>query len=64
MGKYQDLARDIVKYVGGKENVSGLVHCITRLRFTLKDESKANDEALNVMNGVVTVMKSGGQYRW
>lgn len=64
MGKYQDLARDIVKYVGGKENVSGLVHCITRLRFTLKDESKANDEALKVMNGVVTVMKSGGQYRW
>ncbi len=63
MGKYQDLARDIVTYVGGKENVSGLVHCITRLRFTLKDESKANDEALKATNGVVTVMKSGGQYQ-
>ena len=38
MGEYHDLAKDIVKNVGGKENVAGLVHCITRLRFTLKDE--------------------------
>ena len=38
MGKYETLAKDIVKNVGGKENVTGLVHCITRLRFTLKDE--------------------------
>lgn len=63
MSKYQDLAKDIVREVGGKENVTGLVHCITRLRFTLKDESKANDEALKAMSGVVTVMKSGGQYQ-
>lgn len=63
MGKYQELANDIVKNVGGKENVSGLVHCITRLRFTLKDESKANDDVLKAMSGVVTVMKSGGQYQ-
>lgn len=63
MGKYDGLAKDIVKNVGGKENVAGLVHCITRLRFTLKDEGKANDEVLKAMNGVVTVMKSGGQYQ-
>ena len=63
MGKYSELAKDIVKNVGGKENVAGLVHCITRLRFTLKDEGKANDEVLKAMNGVVTVMKSGGQYQ-
>lgn len=63
MGKYQELANDIVKNVGGKENVSGLVHCITRLRFTLKDESRANDDVLKAMSGVVTVMKSGGQYQ-
>lgn len=63
MSKYQDLAKDIVREVGGKENVTGLVHCITRLRFTLKDESKANDDALKAMSGVVTVMKSGGQYQ-
>lgn len=63
MGKYQALAKEIVKNVGGKENVSGLVHCITRLRFTLKDESRANDDVLKNMEGVVTVMKSGGQYQ-
>ncbi len=63
MGKYDALARDIVKNVGGKENVLGLVHCITRLCFTLKDESLANDEVLKNMDGVVTVMKSGGQYQ-
>lgn len=63
MGKYQELAADIVRNVGGRENVAGLVHCITRLRFTLKDERLANDDVLKGMSGVVTVMKSGGQYQ-
>ena len=63
MGKYHDLAQEIVKNVGGKDNVTGLVHCITRLRFSLKDESKAQDQVLKDMDGVVTVMKSGGQYQ-
>ncbi len=63
MGKYENLARDIVKNVGGKENVSSLTHCITRLRFKLKDESKAQDDIIKNMSGVVTVMKSGGQYQ-
>lgn len=63
MEKYQELAADIVRNVGGRENVAGLVHCITRLRFTLKDESLANDDVLKGMSGVVTVMKSGGQYQ-
>lgn len=63
MGKYHELAKEIVKNVGGKENISGLVHCITRLRFTLKDEGKAKDDVLKAMEGVVTVMKSGGQYQ-
>ncbi len=63
MGKYHALAVEIVKNVGGKENILGLVHCITRLRFTLKDEGKAKDDVLKAMEGVVTVMKSGGQYQ-
>ena len=63
MGKYEALAKDIVKNVGGKDNVAGLVHCITRLRFTLKDEGIAKDQVLKEMEGVVTVMKSGGQYQ-
>ncbi|WP_368657751.1 beta-glucoside-specific PTS transporter subunit IIABC [Metabacillus halosaccharovorans] len=61
--KYEKLAKDIMLNVGGKENVSSVVHCITRLRFKLKDESKANTEVLKNMDDVVTVMKSGGQYQ-
>lgn len=61
--KYEQLARDIIQQVGGKENVNSVVHCITRLRFKLKDESKANTEAIKNMDGVVTIMKSGGQYQ-
>lgn len=60
MGKYHELAEKIVDNVGGKENINSLTHCITRLRFKLKDESKANDDILKNMDGVVTVMKSGG----
>ena len=63
MGKYTNLAKDIVTNVGGKENIISLKHCITRLRFKLKDESIANDDILNNMDGVVTVMKAGGQYQ-
>lgn len=63
MGKYRELAEKIVANVGGKENINSLTHCITRLRFKLKDEGIANDEVLKNMDGVVTVMKSGGQYQ-
>ncbi len=61
--KYEQLAKDIIANVGGKENVISVVHCITRLRFKLKDEGKANTDALKNMEGVITVMKSGGQYQ-
>jgi beta-glucoside PTS system EIICBA component len=61
--KYEKLARDIIANVGGKENVNSIAHCVTRLRFKLKDESKANTEVLKNMDGVVTVVKSGGQYQ-
>ncbi len=61
--KYEGLAKDIIKNVGGKENVNSLTHCVTRLRFKLKDEGKANTDVLKRMDGVVTVVKSGGQYQ-
>ncbi|MBB5264946.1 PTS system beta-glucosides-specific IIC component [Catenibacillus scindens] len=63
MGKYRKLAEDIVKNVGGNENINSVTHCITRLRFRLKDESKAHDDVLKNMDGVVTVMHSAGQYQ-
>lgn len=63
MGKYEALAKDIVANVGGKENILSLTNCVTRLRFKLKDEKKANTDVLKKMDGVVTVMQAGGQYQ-
>ena len=63
MATYETLAQEIVKNIGGSDNVISLTHCITRLRFKLKDESIAKDEVLKNLDGVVTVMKSGGQYQ-
>ena len=60
---YKALEKDIVKNVGGEENVDGLRHCVTRLRFNLKDESKANTDTIKGLDGVVTVMKASGQYQ-
>lgn len=61
--KYQELIEQILINVGGKENIGGVTHCITRLRFKLKDESKANTETIKKIKGVVTVVQSGGQYQ-
>jgi len=61
--KYEQLAKDIIQNVGGRDNVSSLAHCVTRLRFKLKDESKAHTDVLKNMDGVVTVIQSGGQYQ-
>ncbi|MCL1949987.1 MAG: beta-glucoside-specific PTS transporter subunit IIABC [Turicibacter sp.] len=63
MRKYEQLAKNILEGVGGKENVVGLTHCITRLRFKLKDESAAQTQEIKNMDGVVTVMQAGGQYQ-
>uniref|UniRef100_UPI003F68D204 beta-glucoside-specific PTS transporter subunit IIABC n=1 Tax=Streptococcus pluranimalium TaxID=82348 RepID=UPI003F68D204 len=60
---YTELAKDNVFHVGGKENVVNLRHCVTRLRFVLKDESKADTDYLKARDGVVTVVKAGGQYQ-
>ena len=61
--KYRELAENIVKAVGGKENINSLTHCVTRLRFKLKDEGVAQTDILKKMDGVVTVVQSGGQYQ-
>lgn len=63
MRKYEELVKEIIKQIGGKENVISLTHCITRLRFQLKDEGIANDDVLKNMDGVVTVMHGAGQYQ-
>ncbi|MDD3177880.1 MAG: PTS transporter subunit EIIB, partial [Atopobiaceae bacterium] len=62
-GKYDALARTIIQNVGGKENIISVAHCITRLRFKLKDESKANTDILEQTQGVIKVMVTNGQYQ-
>ena len=61
--KFQKLSENIVNYIGSKDNVTYFVHCVTRLRFQLKDESKANDEVLKANDGIITVMHTAGQYQ-
>jgi PTS system beta-glucosides-specific IIC component len=61
--KYDGLARIIIQNVGGRDNIISLTHCVTRLRFKLKDESKANTDILKATDGIVTVMQAGGQYQ-
>lgn len=60
---YDQLAKTIIQDVGGKDNVNSVIHCATRLRFKLKDEKKADDDALKDTDDVVTVVKAGGQYQ-
>lgn len=60
---YTQLAKDIVRLVGTEENVISLTHCITRLRFKLKDETKAKKDELSQLNGVISVLQAGGQYQ-
>ncbi|ABR34981.1 beta-glucoside-specific PTS transporter subunit IIABC [Clostridium beijerinckii] len=60
---YSIVAKEIIEKIGGVNNVSSVIHCMTRLRFTLKDESIVNDDQVKKIKGVMGVMKKGGQYQ-
>lgn len=60
---YGTLAKDILAHVGGEANVAGVVHCATRLRFSLKDPQKASKDAVAALPGVITVVENGGQFQ-
>ncbi|WP_430601828.1 PTS system, beta-glucoside-specific IIA component [Enterococcus sp. DIV0724b] len=60
---YQELAQTIIEKIGGKQNISGLTHCATRLRFNLKDEQAAETDELKNTAGVMGVVSKGGQYQ-
>lgn len=61
--KYQKLCDEIITKVGGRDNVLDVSHCITRLRFHLKDESLAQTNELKATKGVVDVIQAGGQHQ-
>lgn len=60
---YNKMAVDIIREIGGEGNVASLAHCMTRLRFVVKDESKVNVDALKKVEGVIQVMIAAGQYQ-
>lgn len=61
MANNKQIAEQVLRGVGGKENVANLTHCITRLRFNLKDEDKADKEELKKIQGVMSVVSAPGQ---
>jgi len=60
---YQLIAKQIVEAVGGEKNIQSVVHCSTRLRFTLKKTEQAKDHQVRNIDGVMSLVKSGGQYQ-
>lgn len=58
----KEMSRKIIEFIGGKGNISDLTHCVTRLRFVLKDDAKAQTEEIEKLN-VLGVQKQGGQYQ-
>ena len=60
---YKKIAQNILDNVGGKENVKNVTHCFTRLRFVLKEESKAKKEKVEQIEGVISVVVAGGQFQ-
>lgn len=61
--KYNRIAREVINDVGGAANVDSLIHCITRLRFYLKDEDIPDDNKIREIKGVIDVARAQGQYQ-
>ena len=55
---YEQFGSDIIQLVGGQDNITGLEHCVTRLRFTLKDKSKADTDGLKALKGVMGIVNA------
>ncbi|ABR74343.1 PTS beta-glucoside transporter subunit EIIBCA [Actinobacillus succinogenes] len=60
---FSKLAQEILRFVGGEQNIHSLVHCATRLRFVLKERAKADKARLEQTAGVISVVESGGQFQ-
>lgn len=60
---YEQLGKDIIQSVGGEKNINNVIHCATRLRFTLNDEQKVDKESLDKMEGIIGAVSKGGQFQ-
>lgn len=63
MNKYETIANEVVKNIGGTENIESVTNCMTRLRFTLKNVSKVDVESLEKVKGVQGVVNKNGQFQ-
>jgi len=63
MGKFEQEAKDLLQAIGGKENVTAVTHCATRLRFVLGDEKKANVKAIESIPAVKGTFTNAGQFQ-
>jgi len=63
MGKFEQEAKDLLQAIGGKENVTAVTHCATRVRFVLGDEKKANVKAIESIPAVKGTFTNAGQFQ-
>ena len=63
MANYQKTVSFIIENIGGKENIEDVTHCLTRLRFKLKDDSQLHDDKLSANKDIVTTQFAGGKYQ-
>lgn len=63
MANYNELAKFIITHVGGKKNIVSLTHCLTRLRFKLKDSSKVDESAFGKRSDIITTQFAGGKFQ-
>ena len=61
--KYKELCEQIIELVGGKNNIEAVVHCMTRLRFTLKNRSKAKTDEIKELKDVIDVVSNEVAYQ-
>ena len=63
MKRNKEIAKAILENVGGKDNITNCFHCITRLRLEFKDKSLIKKESIEAIDGVLSLIKKGGQYQ-
>lgn len=63
MGKFNELADHVIDYVGGKDNITYFTHCVTRLRFNVKDKEKVRKDDIAKLSGVIGALWSGEQFQ-
>lgn len=62
MAKYDKQVKELLDFIGGKQNIQAVSHCMTRMRFVLTDPSKADEKRINEIDCVKGTFTQAGQY--